>query len=83
MRSKYTGSKEASCSVCPSTFTLVPPADTRYIYPREKPVSEDYIQRIYECVDENHQNRIYWEKESKTIFIAGKDPRDDFKDYPF
>lgn len=65
----------ASCSECPSTFKLVPPADIRYKYPREKSTVEDCIKRVYECEDESHRNTIYWEPDTGKIFFAGKDPR--------
>jgi len=37
----------ASCSQCPSTFELIPPAEREYSVPREKPKTDDYRKRIY------------------------------------
>ena len=54
--------KRASCSECPGTFELVPPADAAYTEPHEKPSSDDYLKRVYECNEEHHRNTIYWEK---------------------
>ena len=53
-----------SCKECPSSFELIPPADTDYSVPREKPKTEDYIQIIYECAEEQHRNTIYWERKN-------------------
>lgn len=60
---------KASCSECPSMFELIPPADKSYRNPREKPTSDDYIKRIYEC-EEGHRNTIYWEKDAKTVVVS-------------
>jgi hypothetical protein len=62
---------KASCSECPSSFELIPPADPEYNTPRQKPESDDYIKRIYECDEEHHRNTIYWEKE-EAIFVSGR-----------
>lgn len=58
----YLPNAKASCSECPSSYELVPPPDPNYKVPREKPTSDDYIKRIYEC-ENGHLNTIYWEKE--------------------
>jgi hypothetical protein len=50
-----------SCSECPGSFELTPPADSEYCVPKEKPSNDDHIRRIYECED-NHINTIYWHK---------------------
>lgn len=50
------------CSECQGRYELVPPADPRYTIPREKPTSDDYIKRVYECDEEHHLNTIYWEQ---------------------
>ena len=70
MKNKDTDERSASCSECPSTFKLVPPADQRYVNPREKPTDEDYIKRIYECEDERHRNTVYWGKKDTTVHVA-------------
>lgn len=62
--------RRASCSQCPSTYELVPPAEQEYSVPREKPRTEDYRKRIYECEDEQHQNIIYWEKQEHFFVSA-------------
>lgn len=81
MQSKDTG-KEASCSECPSTFRLVPPADTRYSNPREKLTGDDFIKRVYECEDNSHLNTIFWESDTpRKIFVVSKDPREDIDYY--
>jgi hypothetical protein len=54
---------KASCKECPSSFELVPPADTEYSIPREIHQTDNYIERNYECADKGHRNTIYWEKE--------------------
>jgi hypothetical protein len=61
-----------SCAKCPSTFELVPPADPEYSIPREKPKSNDYIERFYECEEERHRNTIYWEKEERVTIVSGE-----------
>lgn len=81
MRNKDTGNKEVSCSECPSTFRLVPPADTRYDLPREKSTGDDFIKRIYECEDNNYLNTIFWEKTDHKIVIVSRDPRLDLDNY--
>jgi hypothetical protein len=63
--------RRSSCSECPNSFELIPPADREYTVPREKPKSEDYIKRIYECNGEGHRNTIYWEKEEFFV-VSGK-----------
>ena len=67
---------------CPSTFKLVPPADIRYKYSREKPTGEDYVKRIYECEDEQHRNTIYWEPEGQIFFtpITSTNDHDRYSD---
>jgi hypothetical protein len=62
--------RRASCAECPSSFELIPPADLTYTEPREKPISDDHIKRIYECDEQHHRNTIYWEKRS-TGHVAG------------
>jgi hypothetical protein len=70
---------KASCKECPSSFELVPPADTDYSIPRERHQTENYIERIYECVDEGHRNTIYWEKEEDGIMSTKKHTIEDLK----
>ena len=77
MKSTDTGKRIASCSECPSTFKLVPPADTRYKYPREKPSDDDHIKRVYECDDEQHRNTIYWERDDHLVVVSASDPLDE------
>lgn len=59
--------RRTSCSQCPSTYELVPPAETEYSIPREAPKTNDYRKRIYECEHEQHPNIIYWEKHEHVI----------------
>ena len=68
----------ASCKECPSSYELIPPADTDYSVPREKPKTEDYIQRIYECAEEGHRNTIYWEKEEHIMMSTKRQSTDDW-----
>ena len=63
--------RRVSCSQCPSSYELLPPADMRYSIPREKPTSNDYIQRIYECDEEHHRNTIYWERIPPPVIVSG------------
>jgi hypothetical protein len=65
---------KASCSECPSSFELIPPADSAYNVPKEKPTTEDYIKRIYECDDEKHRNTIFWQK-TESFVISQKSRR--------
>ena len=60
--------RRTSCSECPSTYELVPPADPAYSEPKEKPTSDDNIKRIYVCDGEHHRNTIYWHK--KDVLFA-------------
>jgi hypothetical protein len=61
-----------SCSECPETFNLFPPADKDYNVAKEKPTSDDHIKRIYEC-GEGHRNTIYWHKnEGKIVYEKRK-----------
>lgn len=81
MRNKDTDNKKSSCSECPSTFILVPPADNRYNLPREKADGSDFLKRVYECEDEGHRNTIFWEKQDHRIVIVSRDPREDIDSY--
>jgi len=61
--------KKASCSECPNSFELIPPADKDYSVPKEKTSSDDVIKRVYECDEEHHRNTIYWHKpEARRLF---------------
>lgn len=62
--------EKAQCNECPNSFDLIPPADSSYKIPREKPTTDDNIKRIYEC-PEGHRNTIYWEKEVFVVATAG------------
>lgn len=64
---------KASCNKCPSSFELIPPADDAYSEPHEKPQTDDYIERFYECEEEGHRNTIYWEKK-KHFVVSSKRP---------
>ena len=55
--------EKTSCSECPGSYELIPPADPNYRIPREKPTSDDYVKRVYEC-EKGHRNTIYWEKKA-------------------
>jgi len=63
--------ERAQCAECPNSFELIPPADASYKIPKEKPTSDDYIKRVYEC-EEGHRNTIYWEKEPTIMASVGK-----------
>lgn len=58
-----TQNSKRSCPECPGTYELVPPTELEYNTPREKPTSDDYRKRVYECDDERHLITVYWEKE--------------------
>ena len=55
--------ERASCSECPGSFELIPPADKDYCVPKlSEPEPADFIKRFYECESEGHRNTIYWTK---------------------
>ena len=68
---------KSACKDCPNTFELIPPADKEYTIPREKPQTDDYIERFYEC-EEGHKNTIYWEKEDEPTFMSTKKPKPEY-----
>jgi hypothetical protein len=45
---------------------LIPSTDKDYNVPKEKPLSEYHIKRIYEC-EEGGRNTIYWHKNETKI----------------
>lgn len=76
--------RKAKCPDCTGTYELIPPVDSRYNIPREKP-SDDCEKMFYECDGEGHRVTIYWEKSGGHVAgpVTGKfqsDLADSYRD---
>jgi hypothetical protein len=69
-----------ACSQCPGTYELVPPGDSDYTEPKEKPTSDDHIPRVYVCNRDGHWNTIYWQKKEDD-FLSSVGPPSDNRPY--
>jgi len=50
------------CFACTSSFEVSSPPNQEYCIPREKPKTNDYVSKTYECDENHHKNPVYWEK---------------------